>query len=174
MRRYDLLVAPVHLDPGYPLLSTIQAPRITHHLAVRMLLAGKTPRPMIEVTGARGKTTTAHAIAHGLEGPGVLLQRAPNPPGRSRHGPEGPPPPGTAPAPREPGFPAGPGIQVDGCNEEVVPPHGRLLRRYPLLPPVDVYRVCPVAGPLQVGGEVRSAMDGIEDEDLHGMVRGAP
>ncbi|MDD1666891.1 MAG: coenzyme F430 synthase, partial [Methanomicrobiales archaeon] len=70
MRRYDLLVAPVHLDPGYPLLSTIQAPRITHHLAVRMLLAGKTPRPMIEVTGARGKTTTAHAIAHGLEGPG--------------------------------------------------------------------------------------------------------
>jgi hypothetical protein len=71
-RKYDLLVAPVHLDPGYPLLSQIQAPRITHHLAVRMLLSGKAPRPMIEVTGARGKTTTAHAIAHALEGPGIL------------------------------------------------------------------------------------------------------
>jgi hypothetical protein len=71
-RKYDLLVAPVHLDPGYPLLSQIQAPRITHHLAVRMLLLGKAPRPMIEVTGARGKTTTAHAIAHSLGGPGIL------------------------------------------------------------------------------------------------------
>ena len=71
-RRYDLLVAPVHLDPGYPLLPAIQAPRVSHHLAVRMLLSGKAPRPMIEVTGARGKTTTAHAIAHVLGGPGVL------------------------------------------------------------------------------------------------------
>ena len=71
-RRYDLLVAPVHLDPSHPLLSTVQAPRITHHLAVRMLLSGKAPRPMVEVTGARGKTTTAHAIAHALAGPGVL------------------------------------------------------------------------------------------------------
>ena len=71
-RRYDLLVAPVHLDPGYPLLSSVQAPRITHHLAVRMLLSGKAPRPMVEVTGARGKTTTAHAIAHSLGGAGVL------------------------------------------------------------------------------------------------------
>jgi len=109
-RRYDLLVAPVHLDPGYPLLSAIQAPRVSHHLAVRMLLSGKAPRPMVEVTGARGKTTTAHAIAHALGGPGVLSRGAPLPPGRSRHGPEGPSPPGTAPAPSEPGLPAGPGI----------------------------------------------------------------
>jgi hypothetical protein len=71
-RRYDLLVAPVHLDPDHPLLSAIPAPRISHHLAVRMLLSGKAPRPMVEVTGARGKTTTAHAIAHALGGPGVL------------------------------------------------------------------------------------------------------
>jgi hypothetical protein len=71
-RRYDLVVAPVHLDPGHPLLSAIPAPRITHHLAVRMILSGKAPRPMVEVTGARGKTTTAHAIAHGLGGPGIL------------------------------------------------------------------------------------------------------
>jgi UDP-N-acetylmuramyl pentapeptide synthase len=71
-RTYDLLVAPVHLDPDHPLLSSIQAPRITHHAAVRMLLAGRVPRPMIEVTGAWGKTTTAHAIAHALGGKGVL------------------------------------------------------------------------------------------------------
>jgi hypothetical protein len=71
-RRYDLLVAPVHLDPAHPLLSAIHAPRMTHHLAVRMLLSGKVPHPMIEVTGARGKTSTAYAIAHALGGPGVL------------------------------------------------------------------------------------------------------
>ena len=72
LRRYDLLVAPVHLDPDHPLVKAITAPRITHHGAVRMLLLGKTPHPMVEVTGARGKTTTAHAIAHVLGGAGVL------------------------------------------------------------------------------------------------------
>jgi len=71
-RRYDLLIAPVHLDPGHPLLKSITAPRITHHGAVRMLLAGNAPHPMVEVTGARGKTTTAHAIAHCMEGMGIL------------------------------------------------------------------------------------------------------
>ena len=69
LRRYNLLVAPVHLDPDHPLLAAVTAPRITHHAAVRMLLAGKIPHPMVEVTGARGKTTTAHAIAHGLARP---------------------------------------------------------------------------------------------------------
>jgi UDP-N-acetylmuramyl pentapeptide synthase len=68
-RRYDLLVAPVHLDPEHPLMKAVTAPRITHHAAVRMLLAGKIPHPMVEVTGARGKTTTAHAIAHALARP---------------------------------------------------------------------------------------------------------
>jgi coenzyme F430 synthetase len=72
LRRYDLLVAPVHLDPSHPLLKAITAPRITHHGAVRLLLPGNTPRPMVEVTGARGKTTTAHAIAHVLGGAGIL------------------------------------------------------------------------------------------------------
>jgi coenzyme F430 synthetase len=71
-RKYDLLVAPIHLDPDHQLLRAISAPRITHHLAVRMLLSGNAPRPMVEVTGARGKTTTAHAIAHGLAGRGIL------------------------------------------------------------------------------------------------------
>ncbi|HXW99289.1 MAG TPA: coenzyme F430 synthase [Methanomicrobiales archaeon] len=107
--RYDLLVAPVHLDPSYPLLSQVQAPRITHHGAVRMLLSGKTPHPMVEVTGARGKTTTAHAIAHGLKGPGVQARGAPSPVQR------GPCPPGQeeplrAPSPLADPSSFGPGI----------------------------------------------------------------
>lgn len=71
-KRYDLVVAPVHLDPAHPLLG--RAPRaITHHEAVALLLlAGERPSPFVEVTGTRGKTTTATALAHVLPGPGVL------------------------------------------------------------------------------------------------------
>ncbi|WP_298666160.1 coenzyme F430 synthase [uncultured Methanofollis sp.] len=71
-RRYDLVVAPVHLDPAHPLLG--RAPRaITHHEAVGLLLlAGGRPSPFVEITGTRGKTTTAAALAHVLPGPGVL------------------------------------------------------------------------------------------------------
>ncbi|MDK2974703.1 MAG: coenzyme synthetase [Methanofollis sp.] len=69
--RYDLVAAPVHLDPAHPLLGAAPL-TVTHHEAVRMLLAGKRPAPMIEITGARGKTTTATALASVLPGPGVL------------------------------------------------------------------------------------------------------
>ncbi|PKL70769.1 MAG: coenzyme F430 synthase [Methanomicrobiales archaeon HGW-Methanomicrobiales-1] len=69
---YDLIVAPVHLDPEHPLLQNRNSPVITHHEAVRRLLGEKLPHPMIEITGARGKTTTAHALAHLLPGNGVL------------------------------------------------------------------------------------------------------
>jgi len=71
-RKYDLIVAPVHLDPGHALLQNRDIPIITHHDAVYRLLGKDLPRPMIEITGARGKTTTAHAIAHLLPGNGVL------------------------------------------------------------------------------------------------------
>lgn len=71
-RRYDLVAAPVHLDPDNPLLAGRTEPVITHHEAVRRLLGDRLPRPMIEVTGSQGKTTTAHAIAHLLPGAGVL------------------------------------------------------------------------------------------------------
>jgi coenzyme F430 synthetase len=71
-RQYDLVVAPVHLDPGHPLLAGRNVPVITHHEAVRRLLGKDLPCPMIEITGARGKTTTAHALAHVLCGNGVL------------------------------------------------------------------------------------------------------
>lgn len=71
-RHYDLVAAPVHLDPDHPLLASRPEPVITHHEAVRRLLGEHRPRPMIEITGARGKTTTAHALAHVLPGRGVL------------------------------------------------------------------------------------------------------
>jgi UDP-N-acetylmuramyl pentapeptide synthase len=71
-RHYDLVAAPVHLDPDHPLLASRTEPVITHHEAVRRLLGEYRPRPMIEITGARGKTTTAHALAHVLPGRGVL------------------------------------------------------------------------------------------------------
>jgi len=70
-RSYDLIVAPVHLDPSHPLLGRT-APVCTHHEAVARLIGRDAPHPMIEVTGARGKTTTAHAIASLMPGTGIL------------------------------------------------------------------------------------------------------
>ncbi|MFA4849158.1 MAG: coenzyme F430 synthase [Methanoregula sp.] len=72
IKKYDLIVAPVHMDPDHPLISNRTIPVITHHEAVRQLLEKKIPNPMIEITGARGKTTTAHALAHILQGNGIL------------------------------------------------------------------------------------------------------
>jgi coenzyme F430 synthetase len=71
-RTYDLIVAPVHLDPDHPLLKYARAPVITHHEAVRQLLGEDLPQLMIEITGSRGKTTTAHALASLLPGKGIL------------------------------------------------------------------------------------------------------
>jgi UDP-N-acetylmuramyl pentapeptide synthase len=71
-RTYDLVIAPVHLDPGHPLLQSQPAPIISHHEAVRLLLGQSVPAPMVEITGAQGKTTTACALAHILNGPGIL------------------------------------------------------------------------------------------------------
>ena len=73
VRTYDLVVAPVHLDPAHLLLAGTKAPVISHHEAVRRLLGDQQlPAPMIEITGAQGKTTTAHALAHLMPGNGVL------------------------------------------------------------------------------------------------------
>lgn len=71
-RTYDLIVAPVHLDPDHPLLKNARAPVITHHEAVRQLLGDNIPTIMVEITGARGKTTTAHALASLMPGKGIL------------------------------------------------------------------------------------------------------
>lgn len=78
-REYDLLIHPVHLDPAYPLLRHLPCPSITHHEAVRwivhqMKLQKKDDSDglIIEITGTRGKTTTAAALASILPGPGIL------------------------------------------------------------------------------------------------------
>ena len=71
-RTYDLIIAPVHLDPDHPLIRFSRTPVITHHEAVRRLLGENVPQPMIEITGARGKTTTAHALASLMQGAGIL------------------------------------------------------------------------------------------------------
>jgi UDP-N-acetylmuramoylalanine-D-glutamate ligase len=71
-RTYDCIVAPVHLDPDHPLMNRPDIPRITHHEAVGRILSKNAPEPMIEITGSRGKTTTASALASLFRGPGVL------------------------------------------------------------------------------------------------------
>lgn len=71
-KEYDLIVAPVHLDPDHPLLTHRHIPVITHHEAVRQLLGDSLPSPLVEITGSRGKTTTAHALAHLFLGKGIL------------------------------------------------------------------------------------------------------
>ncbi|MCT8337342.1 coenzyme F430 synthase [Methanoculleus sp. Afa-1] len=71
-RTYDLVTAPVHLDPDHPLLRC-HGPAVSHHEMVKWVLGdGRLPHPFIEITGARGKTTTAHALAALLPGPGIL------------------------------------------------------------------------------------------------------
>lgn len=88
---YDLVIAPVHLYPGYPLLRSISAPAVTHHQAVRWVMGRELPSPLVEITGARGKTTTAHALAHLMKGPGVLhtSMGTVSFPGKNLHGHDG-------------------------------------------------------------------------------------
>lgn len=68
-RCYDLVTAPVHLNPDHPLLH-IGVPVITHHEMVRRLI--KTKKPIIEITGTRGKTTAVFAVSKILDGKGII------------------------------------------------------------------------------------------------------
>ncbi len=66
---FDLIVSPVHLDPGYRMLADAGSQGkkvISHHLAVGMILAaGRALEDVkiIEVTGSKGKTSTASILA---------------------------------------------------------------------------------------------------------------
>jgi len=71
-RRYDIVAAPVHLDPDHPLMRMEGTKYTTHHEIVATILAPLHLQQCIEITGTRGKTTTAHALAHGIRGPGIL------------------------------------------------------------------------------------------------------
>jgi UDP-N-acetylmuramyl pentapeptide synthase len=71
-RTYDIVAAPVHLDPDHPLMHMPTEYR-THHQMTPFCLGKDRPHLTVEITGARGKTTTAHALASVLPGTGVLL-----------------------------------------------------------------------------------------------------
>lgn len=68
--KFDVVTAPVHLDPDYPLLH-LGVPVVSHH-EMSARLAEKYRIPCIEITGAEGKTTTAFAVASLLSGSGIL------------------------------------------------------------------------------------------------------
>ncbi len=66
---FDLLAAPVHLDPAYPMLAEArktQTPVLSHHRVVGLVLE-KDPRltgtRTIEITGVKAKTSTASLLA---------------------------------------------------------------------------------------------------------------
>ncbi|HII00146.1 TPA: coenzyme F430 synthase [Methanosarcinaceae archaeon] len=66
---FDLLAAPVHLDPAYPMLAEARKtkkPVLSHHRIVGLVLA-KDPRlagtRTIEITGVKAKTSTASLLA---------------------------------------------------------------------------------------------------------------
>lgn len=69
---FDILIAPVHLDPGYPMLAEAEKnniPVISHHSAVGEILSGRHQQKiMIEITGTRAKTSTALLLAEMLSG----------------------------------------------------------------------------------------------------------
>lgn len=67
---FDILIAPVHLDPGYPMLVEAEKnyiPVVSHHAAVGDILSGKhQDKIIIEITGTRAKTSTALLLAEML------------------------------------------------------------------------------------------------------------
>ena len=71
-RTYDMVTAPVHLAPDHPLMY-LSAEYRTHHQQIPFCLGDARPPLTIEITGARGKTTTAHALASILPKKGILL-----------------------------------------------------------------------------------------------------
>jgi UDP-N-acetylmuramyl pentapeptide synthase len=66
---FDLIVSPVHLDPGYRMLMDAKEQGkeiISHHKAVGMILSANKMLEgvrVIEVTGSKGKTSTASLLA---------------------------------------------------------------------------------------------------------------
>ncbi|VVB86969.1 UDP-N-acetylmuramoylalanine--D-glutamate ligase [uncultured archaeon] len=64
---FDVLIAPVHLDPVYPMLTwaaSENVPVISHHAAVgEILKSALKGRTVIEITGTRAKTSTSILLA---------------------------------------------------------------------------------------------------------------
>ena len=77
LKRYDFVCAPIHLSPEYCILKSAAAegiPVLSHHEIVSLIVSGlsdadvnsENAKPIIEITGTRGKTTTAYALSHML------------------------------------------------------------------------------------------------------------
>jgi UDP-N-acetylmuramyl pentapeptide synthase len=63
---FDIIIAPVHLDPGYPMLAgAANILIISHHQAVGQILStyDLTNKTLIELTGTKAKTSTAILLA---------------------------------------------------------------------------------------------------------------
>ncbi len=59
---FDILIAPVHLDPGYPMLAEAEnenIPVMSHHAAVGEICRALEGSTVIEITGTRAKTSTS-------------------------------------------------------------------------------------------------------------------
>ncbi|MBN1432814.1 MAG: coenzyme F430 synthase [Methanomicrobiaceae archaeon] len=71
-KNYEIIAAPVHLDPDYRLLNHSDIRVISHHEAVALASLVPENSILIEITGAKGKTTTANAISHIMNRRGIL------------------------------------------------------------------------------------------------------
>jgi UDP-N-acetylmuramyl pentapeptide synthase len=64
---FDILIAPFHLDPCYPMLAEAaneNIPVVSHHAAVREILRGSLKgSTVIEITGTKAKTSTSILLA---------------------------------------------------------------------------------------------------------------
>ncbi len=62
---FDILISPVHLDPGYPMLRDVKIPVISHHAAVGQILSNYDlkDKTIIEVTGTKAKTSASILLA---------------------------------------------------------------------------------------------------------------
>ncbi len=65
---FDVIVAPVHLDPAYPMLTDAidnKIPVLSHHEAVGQILSGYDlkGKTIIEITGTKAKTSTATLLS---------------------------------------------------------------------------------------------------------------
>ena len=65
---FDVLIAPVHLDPSYPMLADAASrniPVLSHHAAVGEILSNYNlkDKTVIEITGTKAKTSTSILLA---------------------------------------------------------------------------------------------------------------
>ncbi len=65
---FDIIIAPVHLDPNYPMLKDALSnniPVLSHHAAVGQILSGYNlkNKTLVEITGTKAKTSTAILLA---------------------------------------------------------------------------------------------------------------